>query len=61
MIRQSFIAMYGINQPIRSTDRPSHKEIIGTGLFIRVGDLNADGRADIVVPGKTGTYILWQD
>ncbi|MEM7372986.1 MAG: VCBS repeat-containing protein [Bacteroidota bacterium] len=33
---------------------------IGTGLFIRVADLNADNKADIVVAGKTGTYILWQ-
>lgn len=34
---------------------------IGTGLFIRVADLNQDGKQDIVVAGKTGTYILWQD
>lgn len=34
---------------------------IGTGLFIRVADLNADQHPDIVVAGKTGTYILWQE
>lgn len=34
---------------------------VGTGLFIRVADLNADGRSDVVVAGKTGTYILWQE
>ena len=34
---------------------------IGTGLFIRVADLNADRKKDIVIAGKTGTYILWQD
>jgi len=34
---------------------------IGTGLVIRVADLNADGQKDIVVAGKMGTYILWQE
>jgi len=33
---------------------------IGTGLMIRVADLNGDDRPDIVMAGKTGTYILWQ-
>jgi len=33
---------------------------IGTGLIIRVADLNGDKRPDIVMAGKTGTYILWQ-
>lgn len=40
------------------------KEIIhtgqaGTGLQIRVADLNGDGWKEVVVPGKSGTYILW--
>ncbi|MFN9539903.1 MAG: FG-GAP repeat domain-containing protein, partial [Planctomycetota bacterium] len=30
---------------------------IGTGLQIRTGDLNGDGRADIAVSGKSGTYL----
>lgn len=34
---------------------------IGTGLFIRNADLNSDGKQDLVVSGKTGTYILWQE
>ncbi len=34
---------------------------IGTGLFFKVADLNVDGKKDILVAGKTGTYILWQD
>lgn len=38
----------------------SEKEI-GTGLFIRVADLNADNKKDILVAGKTGTYLLWQN
>ena len=31
---------------------------VGTGMQIRVHDLNGDGRPDIVVAGKSGTYIL---
>ncbi|AMV32947.1 FG-GAP repeat protein [Pirellula sp. SH-Sr6A] len=31
---------------------------IGVGLQIATGDLNGDGRADIAVAGKSGTYIL---
>ena len=31
----------------------------GTGLQIRVGDLDADGWKDIVVAGKSGTHVLW--
>ena len=32
---------------------------VGTGLQIRTADLNKDGRLDIAVAGKSGTYILW--
>ncbi len=31
---------------------------VGTGMQIRVGDLNEDGHADIAVAGKTGTWLL---
>ena len=34
---------------------------VGTGLQIRVADLNGDGRNDIVVSGKSGTYVLWNE
>lgn len=34
---------------------------VGTGLIIRDADLNQDGRQDLVVAGKSGTYILWQE
>lgn len=33
-------------------------EGIGTGMQICVADLNGDGRADIAVAGKTGTWVL---
>ncbi|MFK7769747.1 MAG: FG-GAP repeat domain-containing protein [Mariniblastus sp.] len=33
---------------------------IGTGLQIRTRDLNADGKVDIAVAGKDGTWILFQ-
>ena len=56
------IYRYEWNKATQSFDRQiisSGK--IGTGLMIRVADLNADGKQDLVVAGKTGTYILWQD
>jgi len=31
---------------------------VGTGLQIRTADMNRDGRIDIVVAGKSGTYLL---
>ena len=31
---------------------------VGTGMQIRVADLNADGRPDVAVSGKTGTWVL---
>lgn len=31
----------------------------GIGLQIRTADLDGDGWVDIVVPGKSGTHILW--
>jgi hypothetical protein len=34
------------------------EEDIGIGMQIAVADLNADGRPDIVVSGKTGTWIF---
>ena len=36
-----------------------HRGEAGIGLQIRVADMNADGRPDIVVPGKSGTHVLW--
>ena len=33
-------------------------EIVGTGLQIRVADLDNNGWLDLVVSGKTGLHIL---
>ena len=33
----------------------------GIGLQIRVVDLNKDGRKDIVVAGKSGTHVIWNE
>jgi hypothetical protein len=34
---------------------------VGIGLQIRTADLNGDGRLDIAVAGKSGTYILFNE
>ena len=34
---------------------------VGTGLQIRAADLNRDGRLDLAVAGKSGTYILFNE
>lgn len=34
---------------------------VGTGLEINTADLNGDGALDIVAPGKSGTYILFNE
>ncbi|MDP6676908.1 MAG: VCBS repeat-containing protein, partial [Pirellulales bacterium] len=38
-----------------------HRGEAGVGLQIRIADLNADGRPDIVAAGKSGTHILWNE
>jgi len=34
---------------------------VGTGMQIRVADLNGDGRPDIAVSGKSGTWVLFNE
>jgi hypothetical protein len=34
---------------------------VGTGMQICVADLNADGRPDLAVSGKTGTWVLFNE
>lgn len=36
-----------------------HTGQAGTGLYIQIADLNEDGKKEIIVPGKSGTHILW--
>jgi putative heme-binding domain-containing protein len=36
-----------------------HRGQAGTGLQIRVADLDGNGWKDLAVPGKSGTHILW--
>ncbi len=38
-----------------------HGEDVGGGMQIRSADLNDDGRPEIVVAGKSGTWILWNE
>ncbi|MFV1995126.1 MAG: FG-GAP repeat domain-containing protein [Verrucomicrobiales bacterium] len=38
-----------------------HRGRAGIGLQIRIADMNADGKLDIVVPGKSGTHILFNE
>ena len=33
---------------------------VGTGLFIRSADLDGNGKLDLAVSGKSGTYLLFQ-
>jgi hypothetical protein len=35
-------------------------EGLGTGLFIRHADLDGNGKPDLAVSGKNGTYLLFQ-
>jgi hypothetical protein len=49
----------------KKTSRFSRETIVrgsaGIGLQIRTGDLNGDGRLDIAVAGKSGTYIIFNN
>lgn len=38
-----------------------HRGQAGIGLQIRIADMNGDGKPDIVVPGKSGTHVLFNE
>ena len=38
-----------------------HRGKAGIGLQIRIADMNGDGKKDIVVPGKSGTHVLFNE
>lgn len=46
------------NRQLRRFTRHLVAEGVGTGLQIRTEDMTGDGRVDIVVPGKSGTFLL---
>jgi len=57
-----FIAYYVWNAGSNSFQKHVIDEgRVGGGLQIRTGDLNGDGRLDIAVAGKSGTYILFNE
>tara|TARA_Y100001934_G_C12328949_1_gene764046 strand:- start:735 stop:1940 length:1206 start_codon:yes stop_codon:yes gene_type:complete len=41
--------------------REVHRGMAGIGLQIRIADMNGDGKKDIVVPGKSGTHVLFNE
>lgn len=47
--------------PVTFTKFEAHRGEAGTGLQIRVADLDGDGWKEIIVPGKSGTHILWNE
>ena len=58
----AFIYLYSWNEKLNTFDRQVIADgIVGTGLILRIRDLNGDNKPDIVAAGKAGTYILWQD
>ena len=63
--------LLGLNAFVQKTKRPAsgnvfakkeiHRGMAGIGLQIRVADMNGDGKKDLVVPGKSGTHILFNE
>jgi len=39
--------------------KPGVKQGPGVGLLLHIADLNGNGRPDLAVTGKCGTYIIW--
>jgi len=39
----------------------AHEGQAGTGLQIRIADLDGNGWKDLILPGKSGTHILWNE
>lgn len=51
----------GLNSLLKKPHSKSAQNGPGIGLQIRVVDLDGNGWKDIVVAGKRGTHILWND
>lgn len=48
-------------QALKFTRHLIDEKDAGTGLFIRVADLDRNGRPDLVMAGKTGTFIFFNE
>ncbi len=48
-------------EDLRFTKNEVHRGEAGIGLQIRMADFDKDGDADIAVPGKSGTHVLWNE
>jgi hypothetical protein len=56
------VLIYSWNpETLKFTKNEIHRGEAGVGLQVRIADLNADGRPDIVAAGKSGTHILWNE
>lgn len=53
------ICYYKIDSQGKFTRHVIEEGTVGIGLQIRTADLNGNGKLDIVVAGKEGTQILW--
>ena len=55
-----FIYSYSWDPSAMSFTRQTIAEGVGTGLFIRSADLDGNGKLDLAVSGKSGTWLLFQ-
>lgn len=53
-----FRYVYNAKTGVFHRDTISHDKGIGTGMQIRVADLDGDKKPDLAVAGKSGTYVL---
>jgi hypothetical protein len=53
------VMAYTWNDGFTNIEKHVLAESVGIGLHIRTADFDQDGDLDIVVPGKEGTQILW--
>jgi hypothetical protein len=51
--------MWDENTKSFERDVISYDQEIGTGMQIRIVDIDKDSKLDIIVAGKTGTYVLY--
>ena len=59
IVLASYQPSLGSDGKVSFTKQVLHVGQAGTGLYIQTADLDGDGWKEIVVPGKSGTHILW--